>query len=455
MARLAAAFRFRSGVGAGRAASGAVASEPGQGLATNVCVGCHSPASGPALSGRLTGRWLSPNITPDPVSGIGAWSRDDLFSLFSRRQGARPRAGRRADGPCRRGASGQLRRRPQRAGRLARAPARASRSGRPDLRERARRAADGRSGAASGTPRRPDRRTRRSSGAALYNASCASCHGADGAGSPGGDSHRCSATPPSGAARPTTWSPRCWRASSAMSSSGAVFMQSFDGRRGAFPAACRTTSSPPCATSSSSSSAIPPPRRSRGSRSRAPVSPGGARATPRPRGASSSPSAAGRGARRGLLQLPRARGARRCRFRLPAACRARCHYFAKQMRDYASGARPHGAMSSDRAAAERGRPPRARALLRGAAGRSRPSRWPRPMRSLLQAGETLYASRRARARHPGLRGLPRACRPRLQSRLPVARCNPPSYTAGQLRLWRERHAAQRSARPHGQRRRAR
>src|SRR4051794_28034645 len=47
--------------------------------AGNVCVGCHSPTNGPALSGMLTGRWLSPNITPDRVSGIGAWSRDDLF----------------------------------------------------------------------------------------------------------------------------------------------------------------------------------------------------------------------------------------------------------------------------------------------------------------------------------------------------------------------------------------
>src|SRR3954447_9509783 len=39
--------------------------------AANLCVGCHSPIGGPALSGTLTGRWLSPNITPDRVSGIG------------------------------------------------------------------------------------------------------------------------------------------------------------------------------------------------------------------------------------------------------------------------------------------------------------------------------------------------------------------------------------------------
>src|SRR4051812_13060163 len=47
-------------------------------VAANVCVGCHTPASGPLLSGAQLGRWLGPNITPDRVSGIGAWSRDDV-----------------------------------------------------------------------------------------------------------------------------------------------------------------------------------------------------------------------------------------------------------------------------------------------------------------------------------------------------------------------------------------
>src|SRR4051794_3946425 len=45
----------------------------------NVCIGCHTPANGPLLSGMQLGRWLGPNITPDRVSGIGAWSRDEVF----------------------------------------------------------------------------------------------------------------------------------------------------------------------------------------------------------------------------------------------------------------------------------------------------------------------------------------------------------------------------------------
>ncbi|MRX52257.1 c-type cytochrome [Paracoccus sp. S-4012] len=49
---------------------------------TNLCVGCHSPPQGPPLSGLRSGTWLAPNITPDPVSGVGAWSRDDLFAYL-------------------------------------------------------------------------------------------------------------------------------------------------------------------------------------------------------------------------------------------------------------------------------------------------------------------------------------------------------------------------------------
>src|SRR3954464_10040031 len=48
-------------------------------VAANVCIGCHTPSSGPLLSGVQLGRWLGPNITPDRVSGIGAWSQDDVL----------------------------------------------------------------------------------------------------------------------------------------------------------------------------------------------------------------------------------------------------------------------------------------------------------------------------------------------------------------------------------------
>ena len=64
--------------------------------AANVCIGCHSPVDGPPLSGVRLGNWLGPNITPDPVSGIGAWSRDDIFRYL--RNGNAPGRGQ-AAGP--------------------------------------------------------------------------------------------------------------------------------------------------------------------------------------------------------------------------------------------------------------------------------------------------------------------------------------------------------------------
>ncbi|MBV8397257.1 MAG: cytochrome c [Acetobacteraceae bacterium] len=71
----------------------------GQQLAeTSGCAGCHSPPNGPALSGNMVGAWLAPNITPDPVSGIGAWSRAEIVqylhtgSVPSRSRAAGPMA---------------------------------------------------------------------------------------------------------------------------------------------------------------------------------------------------------------------------------------------------------------------------------------------------------------------------------------------------------------------------
>ena len=67
----------------------AATSAEGQAVAgSHGCVGCHSPEKGPALSGNKVGAWLAPNITPDPVSGIGAWSRADVVEYL--RNGAAP-----------------------------------------------------------------------------------------------------------------------------------------------------------------------------------------------------------------------------------------------------------------------------------------------------------------------------------------------------------------------------
>jgi cytochrome c553 len=173
-----------SGPAAAQSASPAAAPDQAQVLATNVCIGCHSPVDGPPLSGVVTGRWLSPNITPDPVSGVGAWSRDDLFRYL--RAGKAPGRGQ-AGGPMApviealQGSSDAelhalvdwLARQPghrdpadevpasERGERLTVDPAL--------LRELAR-----------GTPDAAQ------TGAVLYNGACASCHCADCAGSPDG-----------------------------------------------------------------------------------------------------------------------------------------------------------------------------------------------------------------------------------------------------------------------------
>lgn len=58
------------------------------------CSACHTAEQGPALAGgfRLEtpyGDFVSPNITPDPDHGIGAWSDDDFLAAM--RRGRAPR----------------------------------------------------------------------------------------------------------------------------------------------------------------------------------------------------------------------------------------------------------------------------------------------------------------------------------------------------------------------------
>jgi mono/diheme cytochrome c family protein len=65
------------------AAQPAAPVDHGQELAESLgCVACHSPPDGPALSGNRAGDWLAPNITSDPVSGIGAWSRAEVVRFL-------------------------------------------------------------------------------------------------------------------------------------------------------------------------------------------------------------------------------------------------------------------------------------------------------------------------------------------------------------------------------------
>ncbi|WP_174044802.1 c-type cytochrome [Rhizobium rhizogenes] len=53
------------------------------------CSSCHSPrgllmgeSAGSYLAGGAVGPWYAPNITSDPVSGIGGWSTDELVQYF-------------------------------------------------------------------------------------------------------------------------------------------------------------------------------------------------------------------------------------------------------------------------------------------------------------------------------------------------------------------------------------
>lgn len=149
------------------------------------CVGCHSPPGGAPLSGYVVGAWLAPNVSPDPVSGIGGWSRAEVFRYL--RQGRAPGRAQ-AAGPM--------------------APIVGALGDRPDddlyalvdwlARQPAHRdTADRVAAAARGEPLRVDPAVLRGAslarapdatarGATLYNSSCASCHGADGSGTPDG-----------------------------------------------------------------------------------------------------------------------------------------------------------------------------------------------------------------------------------------------------------------------------
>jgi cytochrome c553 len=418
---------------AGPSTSGAAASAPAQGLATNVCAGCHSPANGPALSGRLTGRWLSPNITPDPVSGIGAWSREDLRRYL--RNGKAPGRGQ-AGGPMasvvealqdtsEADLDGLI-------DWLLRQPAHRDPADQVPASERGESlTVDPASVRRAGTET-PDALQR---GAVLYNTACASCHGADGSGSPGG--HYPSMFHNSSVGRRTPYNlvASLLEGVERHVRSGAVFMQSFDGRREVSGGLSDdelaaladyvvkqfgNPSTAPITKEWIARSRLAwwdqgDPTAARGQQIVVGGGPGGARTACFNCHGLQGEGDAGSGS-------PRLAG-------------LDVTYFAKQMRDYASGARPNGAMGP--IAQQLSEADHHALALYYTTLEPQPATPVAPAdRSLLQTGETLY-----------LRGAPdrgiQACAAchgaagRGFNPVYPSVLQPVVYTAGQLRLWRD------------------
>jgi cytochrome c553 len=197
-------------------------------VAANVCVGCHTPASGPLLSGMQLGRWLGPNITPDRVSGIGAWSRDDVFRYL--RHGTAPGRGQ-AGGPMALIVEA-LQDKPDAdlyalVDWLARQPAHRDPADQVPASERGANLVVDPAPLRPGVPGDPSQAR---SGPALYNIACASCHGADGAGSAHGDFP--SMFHNSAVGRRTNLVAVLLDGVERHAKSGTVFMQSFDGSKG-------------------------------------------------------------------------------------------------------------------------------------------------------------------------------------------------------------------------------
>src|SRR5215212_3091100 len=212
---------------AGSGPAAAQASGP-EFASANVCIGCHTPASGPLLSGLQLGRWLGPNITPDRVSGIGAWSRDDVVRYL--RHGNAPGRGQ-AGGPMAPIVQA-LQNKPDAdlyalVDWLARQPAHRNPADQVPASERGEKLVMDPALLRPGMPGNTDQAP---SGAALYNIACASCHGADGAGSP--DGHFPSMFHNSAVGRRTNLVAVLLSGVERHVKGGTVFMQSFDGTTG-------------------------------------------------------------------------------------------------------------------------------------------------------------------------------------------------------------------------------
>lgn len=151
------------------------------------CGACHTPRnvamaekSGQLLAGAALGPWWAPNITSDPVAGIGGWSDAELRQYL--KTGRAPGKGQ-AAGPMAEAVSNSLQHLHDDdigaiIAYLRLVPAAGS-SAKPAF------AHDGR-GSDEALLRGRDRQNERDSlttGAALFSANCASCHAADGRGS--------------------------------------------------------------------------------------------------------------------------------------------------------------------------------------------------------------------------------------------------------------------------------
>jgi cytochrome c553 len=413
--------------------------EEPQGLAPyGVCIGCHSPAGGPPLSGTLTGRWLSPNITPDPVSGIGAWSRDDLFSYF--RHGRAPGRGQ-AGGPMApvvealqdssdadiHALIDWLLRQPGHRDPLDRIPA-SERGERLTIDPALMR------NVASGTPDPAQL------GAALYNAACASCHGADGAGSPDGKFP--SMFRNSSVGRRTLYNlvAALLRGVERRVGGDAVLMQSFDGIRsvpgGLSDDQLAALSNFVIARFGDLSAATI--TREQIERSR--LAWWGSGEPTSARGQLIAVGGGPGGAAAACFGCHGLKGQGDAGSGSPRLAGLDVSYFAKQMGDYSSGSRPHGAMSA--IAEQLSEVDRHALALYYAALPAEPPAEPTvpvtaPERSVVQAGERLYARG---APERGIQACTVCHGPAGHGFNPIypSLAQPESYTAAQLRLWRER-----------------
>jgi cytochrome c553 len=401
--------------------------------AANVCIGCHSPVDGPPLSGILLGSWLGPNITPDPVSGIGAWSRDDIFRYL--RNGNAPGRGQ-AAGPM--------------------APVVEALQDAPDAdidalidwlaRQPAHRdPADVVSASEHGERLTTDPALLRTallespdparSGAVLYNTSCASCHGANGSGSPDGRFPSMFHNSTVGARTPYNLIAVLLNGVERHIRSGTVLMQSFDGKKGIVGGLSDdelaslanfvvkqfgNPSTAPFTSQDIEKSRLGwwEPGRSTAARGQLIASGGG------PGGAAAA-----------CFSCHGLQGQGDAAAGFPRLAGLDASYFAKQMRDYASGARPNGAMSPIARQLDPADYQSLALYYEGLSASLPAVRISSADESLVESGKRLYAEG---APERGIQACADCHGPAGKGFNPIypSLAQPVSYTEGQLRLWR-------------------
>ena len=185
---------------------------------SNGCTGCH----GANLGGQKIGAWLAPNITPDRVSGIGAWTPQQLRAYLQ---------------------TGDARGVAQAAGPMAQVVERLSTLSNGDrealiawlhARPAVHNPADTAAADSFGKPSNAEAQYRGSAatsvpvGFSLYSGSCASCHGVDGAGSRDGTYPSLYHNTAVGRRDPSNLIATLLEGVERKTSHGAAFMPSFD-----------------------------------------------------------------------------------------------------------------------------------------------------------------------------------------------------------------------------------